>query len=1341
MSVNLETATGPGVVAGFKNINKVVGSSSATDTLTGPVAVTDHTDWVLTGANAGTVDGTAFASFENLTGQDSTSDAFIFLPAGSLSSTASGGTGSLDGFAVADGAGNLTAYQPAGPDVAVPAGVSVAGKTVKFAGMDAYSALSGNNTHRVFTGTIFDRNVTLADGTANDGNMLISFSNFAFHDASATSYVIANPSNTLTLITGSGPDTITVSSTDAGFAGALLQFSQGVLKGTLTGVADTAALALVAPSNDGGLVLTLTVNGNANTLGSTAVGVKRVELDGLGGADGFAVDQVLPIEVSIVGGLDNDTLTGPILGMGWEITGADSGSADGVTSFEGIENLTGRNEPDRFNVRDDGVTQGSISGVITGGGGLDTLIGPDVNNTWNLTGANSGVLNGSTDYAGIENLTGGFAADTFNMAAAGSLSGTLDGGLDKAMTAGGSVAATDTLSYAAYGSAVTVNRALASATGITALNRVDAFVGSSSADTLVGPEGPGVIDAAANTALAYLPTGTVVRVIEAAGTQQNIYEYIGASTIDSNPATPALDAIDLTAQNYADTNLWKPINGHVNWNVSAPNAGEVEGSAFSSFENLTGRGATSDFFLFAAGGSLSGTVGGGLQPGTDSNDGFAVSNGVDMVAFQPTTNEQGGTAVMLGRTIQYAGMDPFTPFSGSAAAVVINGTVFNDKIVLEDASAASTGQMKVTFLGLSFYTGLATTNGSFTFANPTESLTILAGSGGDTITVKSMDPAFAAELLLYGNKAGAPTIEPDAGHDVISFESDVFTHGGYLEAFADDISVAAGKTLSTELNPGDLSDADDIVFRARRIGTPEIENLLPSGYLSKSVSINIGTGASLRAANIYLVAQAEDRALATTLGLSTLESQFFLDPAVSFLQDLVSLPIKVLIKAAEAHVTIGAGAQILAGDVIGIYATAGADASAQAKSQLFSLGYSQADATAVINVLGGALIEGGGPVNLTSAANATANMSTETSREEQGSVPGKKSSGFAASIAVSWARLTSTATLAPTAYVHGGRTVNIRALGEVESEAESESGLYADGTAALSLALQFSTANILTKLDGKVQADMNTNGGEVVKFEFDPTVKAAGLTSAQTSNRLVGADEDLGRPGDTVQVLVEVPVSLSDNPAWSNLAMPAGTVFEYIGPDVAGSSISLGIASQNYRNPDLWRVTSEPWGYVDFANNRISVHNTGNQANNWVVVTEDTADYSSRRGKSIGGLDSGQTYTVISLADDPLTELDESHYVQLARTEQLAIDGVPINLLSPAEEQGIALAAALLTGNLALVALASNADNFKVTTNNRHFNADATSIDGDKITLQQTLTEFNPFELGPAVNYYEPGHD
>ena len=113
-------------------------------------------------------------------------------------------------------------------------------------------------------------------------------------------------------------------------------------------------------------------------------------------------------------------------------------------------------------------------------------------------------------------------------------------------------------------------------------------------------------------------------------------------------------------------------------------------------------------------------------------------------------------------------------------------------------------------------------------------------------------------------------------------------------------------TLST-LHP--LGEEDDgITFRARRIGTPEFENLLPSGFLNKSVSIDIGHDATLTGGSVYLIAQAEDRPLADSLGLTALEAEFFIDPALGFLNDLTSLPIKVLLRA-EAKVTLGANSK------------------------------------------------------------------------------------------------------------------------------------------------------------------------------------------------------------------------------------------------------------------------------------------------------------------------------------------------------------------------------------------------------------------------------------------------
>jgi MBG domain (YGX type)/Bacterial Ig-like domain (group 3)/Putative Ig domain/PKD domain/RTX calcium-binding nonapeptide repeat (4 copies) len=69
----------------------------------------------------------------------------------------------------------------------------------------------------------------------------------------------------------------------------------------------------------------------------------------------------------------------------------------------------------------------------------NSLAGPDASNTWQITGPDSGVLNGSLVYTGFNNLFGGAQDDTFAFGNQGLVSGLLDGG-----------AGSDALDYSAY---------------------------------------------------------------------------------------------------------------------------------------------------------------------------------------------------------------------------------------------------------------------------------------------------------------------------------------------------------------------------------------------------------------------------------------------------------------------------------------------------------------------------------------------------------------------------------------------------------------------------------------------------------------------------------------------------------------------------------------------------------------------------------------------------------------------------------------------------------------------------------------------------------------------------
>ena len=139
---------------------------------------------------------------------------------------------------------------------------------------------------------------------------------------------------------------------------------------------------------------------------------------------------------NLIGGTGSDTLTGEDVANSWSITGTDSGTLNGI-GFSDFENLTGGAAEDDFIL-----AGGTLSGAIDGGGGSDTLTGDNVANAWVLTTANAGTLNGD-DFSGIEALTGGTDADSFDLGNAGSLTGILFGG-----------AGIDTLDYATAASAI-----------------------------------------------------------------------------------------------------------------------------------------------------------------------------------------------------------------------------------------------------------------------------------------------------------------------------------------------------------------------------------------------------------------------------------------------------------------------------------------------------------------------------------------------------------------------------------------------------------------------------------------------------------------------------------------------------------------------------------------------------------------------------------------------------------------------------------------------------------------------------------------------------------------------
>src|SRR5262249_46330826 len=228
-----------------------------------------------------------------------------------------------------------------------------------------------------------------------------------------------------------------------------------------------------------------------------------------------------------------------------------------------------------------GSTQGATT-TIDGGNGTDTVQGANVANTWTISGAGAGNVNGIV-FSNVESLTGGTANDTFNFCGSGSIAGAIDGGTG-----------TNTLDYSLYATGVTVNLLAGTGTGIgTTIANIQNLTGSPQNDSLTG-------NASNNTISGFGGVDTI------AGGDGNDSFRLGATqgagtTVDGGNGTDTLQGTNATNA----------------WQITGANAGNISGISFVNTESLLG-GTGSDTFTFSSGASLAGTVNGG--GGTDALD-------------------------------------------------------------------------------------------------------------------------------------------------------------------------------------------------------------------------------------------------------------------------------------------------------------------------------------------------------------------------------------------------------------------------------------------------------------------------------------------------------------------------------------------------------------------------------------------------------------------------------------------------------------------------------------------------------------------------------------------------
>ncbi|MCL1468961.1 beta strand repeat-containing protein, partial [Argonema galeatum] len=231
--------------------------------------------------------------------------------------------------------------------------------------------------------------------------------------------------------------------------------------GKLTIAPFSASQAIALGGTDSGSTSTLDIT--TTELGFLQPGISSIIIGRADGTGTITLDNTATFNspVNIAGG---STLVGANRDTNWYITDANSGNLSGYPnslSFDNIENLVGGISNDTF-VFDDGI---NFNGTIDGNLGSDTLnysnfttpvtinlgaiggvsienlvgttkasstlVGTNNENTWNITGGDTGNFNGQISFSAFQNLIGGDLDDTFQFTNqlnnVASISGNLDG--------------------------------------------------------------------------------------------------------------------------------------------------------------------------------------------------------------------------------------------------------------------------------------------------------------------------------------------------------------------------------------------------------------------------------------------------------------------------------------------------------------------------------------------------------------------------------------------------------------------------------------------------------------------------------------------------------------------------------------------------------------------------------------------------------------------------------------------------------------------------------------------------------------------------------------------------
>ncbi|MEM9803962.1 MAG: CHAT domain-containing protein, partial [Cyanobacteria bacterium P01_D01_bin.56] len=388
----------------FENINSIVGNATTNDTLQG---FTGNDTVELSGINAGTFNGIAFANIENLEGNGG-DDNFTFANGAAISGTIDGGTGNN----TLDYSAYITDVTISLEDGTAP-GTGGISNIQSIIGGGGTNAIQGTNGNDVITLT------NVATGSINN----IDFQGFdSVAAGDGNDRFLVNDGSWNQLDGGAGNDTLDYSGNPNGITIDLLNQTTddvALFSGIENFQGSNGVDTLLSTNGDDAIAITAN---NTGTLGTqTFSDIENI--DARGGNDTISFNDGASITGSFTGGNGNDTINynNYITDLTIDLQTRQTTGIDG--GFNTVESFIGGNGNDTFRLDDINPIQ-----TIDGGAGDNTLLGSNTDSIWSLTDVNTGNGPGVGNFSNIQNLTAGNQADQINILANGArFTGELDG--------------------------------------------------------------------------------------------------------------------------------------------------------------------------------------------------------------------------------------------------------------------------------------------------------------------------------------------------------------------------------------------------------------------------------------------------------------------------------------------------------------------------------------------------------------------------------------------------------------------------------------------------------------------------------------------------------------------------------------------------------------------------------------------------------------------------------------------------------------------------------------------------------------------------------------------------